>query len=200
MSDTLRLAEALIALPSVTPRDAGCLDLIGQRLAALGFALERMDSGPDDFRVSNLWARRGTGQRPTLVFAGHTDVVPTGPVEQWGSDPFVPTVRDGNLYRTGDAPPPGTRTGSSDEFRLTERWTSSAKSVFLFDVQGSVAKSTHAGIPWLKWLREQAGERLHVWPFDGWAIPSEKPVMVSYSHLLNLFPQYQDFPHRSFFN
>jgi hypothetical protein len=91
---------------------------------------------------------------------------------------YVDFVRDGNLYRKGEAPPPGTRTGNSDEFRLTERWTSSAKSVFLFDVQGSVAKSTHAGIPWLKWLREQAGERLHVWPFDGWAIPSDKPVLV----------------------
>lgn len=101
MSDTLRLAEALIARPSVTPRDEGCLDLIAARLQALGFDCERMDSGPDDFRVSNLWARRGTGQRPTLVFAGHTDVVPTGPREAWGSDPFVPSHRDGKLYGRG---------------------------------------------------------------------------------------------------
>lgn len=101
MSDTLRLAEALIALPSVTPRDAGCLELIAARLQALGFACERMDGGPDDFRVSNLWARRGTGRRPTLVFAGHTDVVPTGPREAWGSDPFVPSHRDGKLYGRG---------------------------------------------------------------------------------------------------
>lgn len=91
---------------------------------------------------------------------------------------YVDFVRDGDLYRSGDAPPPGTRTGNSDEFRLTERWTSSAKSVFLFDVQGSVAKSTHAGIPWVKWLRDEAGDRLHVWPFDGWAIPPGKPVLV----------------------
>lgn len=101
MSDTLRLAEALIALPSVTPRDAGCLDLIAARLQPLGFHCERLDSGPADFRVSNLWARRGTGQRPTLVFAGHTDVVPTGPREAWGSDPFVPSHRDGKLYGRG---------------------------------------------------------------------------------------------------
>ena len=63
---------------------------------------------------------------------------------------YVDFVRDGNLYRSGDAPPPGTRTGTADEFRLTERWTSSAKSVFLFDVQGSVAKSTHGYLSWLR--------------------------------------------------
>ena len=101
MTDTLRLAEALIALPSVTPRDAGCLELIAARLRAIGFQCERLDSGPDDFRVSNLWARRGSGQRPTLVFAGHTDVVPTGPLEAWASDPFVPSHRDGALYGRG---------------------------------------------------------------------------------------------------
>ena len=101
MSDTLLLTEALIARPSVTPRDEGCLDLIGERLAAAGFRLERIDSGPDDFRVSNLWARRGNGRQPTLVFAGHTDVVPTGPVGAWASDPFAPTHRDGKLYGRG---------------------------------------------------------------------------------------------------
>jgi len=75
---TLALLEQLIARPSVTPDDAGCLELIGQRLAAAGFALERMDSGPDSFRVANLWAvRRGReAEGPVLVFAGHTDVVP----------------------------------------------------------------------------------------------------------------------------
>lgn len=101
MTDTLRLAEALIALPSVTPDDGGCLDLLAPRLQAMGFACERMDSGPGSFRVSNLWARRGSGKRPTLVFAGHTDVVPTGPREAWSSDPFVPSHRDGRLYGRG---------------------------------------------------------------------------------------------------
>ena len=104
MSDTLQLAQQLIALPSVTPNDAGCLDLAVSHLAPLGFACERIDSGPAEFRVSNLWAlRQGSQgkQGKTLVFAGHVDVVPTGPLEQWSSPPFTPTVRDGMLYGRG---------------------------------------------------------------------------------------------------
>ena len=101
MTATLRLTEELIARPSVTPADEGCLDVIAGRLAAIGFVCERIDSGPADFRVSNLWARRGTGQQPTLVWAGHTDVVPTGPLAAWASDPFVPSHRDGKLYGRG---------------------------------------------------------------------------------------------------
>ncbi|SFE79800.1 succinyl-diaminopimelate desuccinylase [Paracidovorax wautersii] len=108
MTRTLHLAEQLIARPSVTPEDAGCLDLLAERLAPLGFALERMDSGPDSFRVSNLWAKRPAAQAAqgqaaikTIVFAGHTDVVPTGPQEQWSSAPFTPTHRNGRLYGRG---------------------------------------------------------------------------------------------------
>ena len=108
MSPTLLLTEQLISRPSVTPDDAGCLDLLAARLAPLGFACERLDSGPDTFRVSNLWAKRspaldGQAQAAikTIVFAGHTDVVPTGPVEQWSSPPFTPTHRDGRLYGRG---------------------------------------------------------------------------------------------------
>jgi succinyl-diaminopimelate desuccinylase len=104
VSDTLQLAQQLIALPSVTPNDAGCLDLAVSHLAPLGFACERIDSGPAEFRVSNLWAlRQGSQgkQGKTLVFAGHVDVVPTGPLEQWSSPPFTPTVRDGKLYGRG---------------------------------------------------------------------------------------------------
>jgi hypothetical protein len=70
------------------------------------------------------------------------------------------------------------RVGRPDEFRLCERWTSSAKSVFQFDVQGSVAKSTHAGIPWLKRIREAAGAHVHIWPFDGWTVPEGKAVIA----------------------
>ena len=107
MSRTLQLAEQLISRPSVTPDDAGCQQILGERLAALGFTLETIESGPADFRVTNLWAVRrprnakADAATKTLVFAGHTDVVPTGPVDQWSSHPFTPTHRDGKLYGRG---------------------------------------------------------------------------------------------------
>lgn len=107
-SDTRLLAEALIARRSVTPEDAGCIDLIRERLAPLGFQSEVIDSGPADGVVRNLWSKRPTAGSSraqaaikTIVFAGHTDVVPTGPLEQWTSDPFSPTERDGKLYGRG---------------------------------------------------------------------------------------------------
>ncbi|MBL8469152.1 succinyl-diaminopimelate desuccinylase [Methyloversatilis discipulorum] len=95
---TLELTRQLISTRSVTPVDGGCLETIGARLAAAGFALERIDAGG----VSNLWARRGSAG-PLFCFAGHTDVVPTGPLDQWNSDPFEPVVRDGMLYGRGAA-------------------------------------------------------------------------------------------------
>lgn len=103
MSRTLQLAEQLISRPSITPDDAGCLELLAARLSALGFQCERMDSGPDHFHVHNLWAVRRSGlpHAKTLIFAGHTDVVPTGPVEQWSSPPFTPTYHDGKLFGRG---------------------------------------------------------------------------------------------------
>ncbi|MBA2960751.1 MULTISPECIES: succinyl-diaminopimelate desuccinylase [Ramlibacter] len=102
---TLYLTEQLISRRSVTPEDGGCQDVLRERLAPLGFACETIASGPADFRVTNLWAKRPSSRRdaPTLVFAGHTDVVPTGPLEQWASDPFVPAHRDGKLYGRGAA-------------------------------------------------------------------------------------------------
>ena len=95
---TLALARHLIECRSVTPADGGCQPLIAARLAAAGFACETIAAGD----VVNLWARRGTA-RPLFVFAGHTDVVPTGPVERWRSDPFTAVERDGLLYGRGAA-------------------------------------------------------------------------------------------------
>ena len=98
MSEVLALTQDLMARRSVTPEDAGCQALLASRLAAAGFAIEHLPFGP----VSNVWATHGDGG-PVLVFLGHTDVVPSGPVEQWTSDPFVPTIRDGVLYGRGAA-------------------------------------------------------------------------------------------------
>ncbi len=97
-SATFELARELISRISITPNDGGCQDVLAQRLARLGFRIERMRFGD----VDNLWARRGSG-KPLICFAGHTDVVPTGPLDQWHSDPFLPTVRDGILYGRGAA-------------------------------------------------------------------------------------------------
>ena len=96
--DTLQLARQLIAYRSVTPADGGCLSLVASRLAAAGFRCERIDRGP----VGNLWARHGSSG-PLVCLAGHVDVVPPGPLEEWTSDPFTPTERDGLLYGRGAA-------------------------------------------------------------------------------------------------
>jgi succinyl-diaminopimelate desuccinylase len=122
MSRTLQLTEQLISCASVTPDDAGCQAILAARLAPLGFECETISSGPAHFRVTNLWAKfKGFGPANpagqaqgapdsianptprTLVFAGHTDVVPTGPLEQWTSPPFTPSHRDGVLYGRGAA-------------------------------------------------------------------------------------------------
>ena len=99
MSDVLQLTIELITRPSVTPDDAGCQALIGERLQRAGFAIESLRFG----EVDNLWATHGDGDGPVLVLLGHTDVVPTGPREAWASDPFAPEIRDGVLYGRGAA-------------------------------------------------------------------------------------------------
>jgi succinyl-diaminopimelate desuccinylase len=100
MPDTaaLELAKELIGRKSVTPEDGGCQELLADRLSRAGFRCEPMKFG----EVTNLWARRGAAS-PVVCFAGHTDVVPTGPLSEWHSDPFVPTIRDGKLYGRGAA-------------------------------------------------------------------------------------------------
>lgn len=98
MSTTLELACELLRRPSVTPDDQGCQTLLAERLGRLGFEIEHLPS----HGVHNLWARRGHGA-PVFTFAGHTDVVPPGPANQWTSDPFSPTIRDGLLYGRGAA-------------------------------------------------------------------------------------------------
>ena len=105
MTSALSLTKELIACRSVTPADGGCQELIAKRLAAIGFEVETIVSGPEHFSVTNLWAiKRGSNpQGKVLAFAGHTDVVPTGPLEQWTNDPFAPTERDQFLYGRGAA-------------------------------------------------------------------------------------------------
>ena len=95
-SRTQKLTEELIALDSVTPQDKGCQQKLKDLLSPLGFRCETIESNG----VTNLWARRGDAS-PVFVFAGHTDVVPTGPANQWSSQPFTPTLRDGKLYGRG---------------------------------------------------------------------------------------------------
>ncbi len=98
LTSVLDLTQDLIARPSVTPDDEGCQDVVAERLEKSGFAIQRLYFGA----VKNLWATHGEGS-PVLVFLGHTDVVPAGPVEKWTSAPFVPTIRDGCLYGRGAA-------------------------------------------------------------------------------------------------
>jgi succinyl-diaminopimelate desuccinylase len=159
--ETLQLLETLIARPSVTPQDAGCQALIAERLQRAGFACETLAFGPDDFRVTNLWAvRRGARPGPTLVFAGHTDVVPTGPLAQWQSDPFVPTHRGGLLYGRGAADMKTSLAAmvvAAEEF-VSQQPGHAGSIAFLLtsDEEGPAVDGT---VKVVEWLRER-GERL----------------------------------------
>ena len=126
MTDALELTRDLIARPSVTPADAGCQALMAERLAAHGFRTETLQFGS----VTNLWARRG-GSGPLLCFAGHTDVVPTGPLEEWRSDPFNPVIRDGVLYGRGAA---DMKSG------LAAMVTATAMAIFSGDIPGCLLR------------------------------------------------------------
>jgi len=154
----LPLAEALIARRSVTPDDAGCLDLIATRLAAAGFACERLDAGPPEARVANLWAvHTGTRPGPTVVLAGHTDVVPTGPLQRWTSDPFVPS------YRAATANPAANPTASDSTMRLYGRGAADMKAAVAAMTLAAIdaAASGHAGRVALLLTSDEEGPALH---------------------------------------
>lgn len=152
---TLELAQQLIARPSLTPKDEGCLELMIERLKPLGFEIHRLRFG----QVDNLWARRGSA-KPLVVFAGHTDVVPTGPREKWRSDPFVPTIRDGFLYGRGAADMKGSLaafiTAIEDFVAQTPNHRGSIGLLITSDEEGPSVDGTVKVVEWL----EARGEKI----------------------------------------
>jgi succinyl-diaminopimelate desuccinylase len=162
MHDTLRLTEALIARPSVTPEDSGCQALMIERLQALGFGCTTLTFGPSDAPVTNLWAiKRGQDPAaPTLVFAGHTDVVPTGPMAQWHTPPFVPSHRDGYLYGRGAADMKTSLAAmvvASEEF--VQAHPQHAGSIAFLITSDEEGPSVDGTVKVCEWLQQQ-GERL----------------------------------------
>ena len=164
MTATVRLTEALISRASVTPEDGGCQDLIMSHLKPLGFECTTLTYGPQDAPVINLWAiKRGAGHAngaPTLVFAGHTDVVPTGPLENWTSHPFTPSYRDGMLYGRGAAdmkPSPAAMVVATEEFvAANPQHQGSVAFLLTSDEEGPSVDGTVKVCEWL----QQQGERL----------------------------------------
>ena len=162
MTAALHLTEQLIARASLTPSDGGCQALIAERLRPLGFECHTLVSGPEHVRVTNLWAvRRGSAASPKLLaFAGHTDVVPTGPLTQWRSDPFVPTHRDGSLYGRGAADMKTSLAAmvvAIEEFvQAQPRHAHSVAVMFTSDEEGPATDGT---VKLCEWLQQQ-GERL----------------------------------------
>ncbi len=151
----LELTESLIARRSVTPHDDGCQRLIATRLAALGFEIHHLPFGAAEALVHNLYAvHRGASAGPTLVFAGHTDVVPTGPVQRWASDPFVPSHRDGKLYGRGAADMKGSvaaMTVAAETFVRTHPLHNGNVAVlFTSDEEGPATDGTVKVVSWLQ--------------------------------------------------
>lgn len=152
---TLELAQQLIARPSVTPDDAGCQELMISRLEPLGFTVHRLRFG----EVDNFYARRGEAA-PLVVFAGHTDVVPTGPREAWDSDPFMPTVREGLLYGRGAADMKGSLAAfvvAIEEFVATH--PDHGGSIGLLITSDEEGPSVNGTVKVVEWLQAR-GERI----------------------------------------
>ena len=154
MNATLSLTRELMSCRSITPDDAGCQELIAERLKPLGFTFERIDHGG----VTNLWARRGSA-KPIVCFAGHTDVVPTGPLDKWHSDPFSPSERDGILYGRGAA---DMKTGIAAFVTATETFVNAhpdhSGSIALLitsDEEGPAVNGTVRVVEWLKSQNER---------------------------------------------
>jgi succinyl-diaminopimelate desuccinylase len=162
MTATVRLVEALIARPSVTPLDQGCQALMADRLSAIGFECRTLVFGPADAPVTNLWAiKRGQdAAAPTLVFAGHTDVVPTGPLDQWTTPPFVPSYRDGLLYGRGAA---DMKTSLAAMVVASEQFVAAnpqhAGSIAFLITSDEEGPSVDGTVKVCEWLQER-GERL----------------------------------------
>lgn len=154
MSRTLELLKDLISRQSVTPEDAGCQDLMAERLEKIGFEITRLKNG----EVKNLWARRGT-EAPLFVFAGHTDVVPTGPAENWTYPPFEPTENNGHLYGRGTADMKGSLASmviASEEF-IKQHADHKGSIAFLItsDEEGPATEGTVAVLEHLKTTNEK---------------------------------------------
>ncbi|MCK5336748.1 MAG: succinyl-diaminopimelate desuccinylase [Gammaproteobacteria bacterium] len=148
MSSTLELAKELISRQSVTPEDAGCQELMAERLEKIGFTITRLKNG----EVTNLWARRGT-ESPLFVFAGHTDVVPTGPEENWTFPPFQPTEHNGLLYGRGTADMKGSLASmiiASEEFiKVHDQHKGSIAFLITSDEEGPAVEGTVAILEYL---------------------------------------------------
>lgn len=140
----------------------------------------------DRAMVADFVAELGRQPQPVIVGIDHAFSFPTSYMDRYGLSDWDAFLEDFcHHWPTGDEGvtvdslrKANRRTGAPDEFRLTDNWTSSAKSVFRFDVPGQVAKSTHAGIPWLAFIRQELGDRVHFWPFDGWDVPEGKSMIA----------------------
>ncbi len=154
MSATLELSKQLIAQESITPNDAECQQILAARLQAMGFEIQHLPFGD----THNLWARRGTA-KPLFVFAGHTDVVPTGPLKEWTSPPFVPTIRDGFLYGRGAADMKGSLAAmvTACEAFIAEHasYNGSIALLITSDEEGKATYGTRKVVEWLQQQGEQ---------------------------------------------